>query len=825
MVWENRYIHGNMMLLLFPLIMLSRHPIHWIGDKVELIREPFLPPSLILEHGRQGPQLQIDDNEKHLSDEDSIEKKAGDTVESIDDAQMSKEVEEFEERLQNDEASEPEYLVQEAYEVAVKVLFLSDSIICCRSTRIVLGLGFSAFGAYVHCNVSAIELSPNYSDQQRSGTDLLFKPQTLSVSTLFLLILSYWFGNGMHMILFVGSGGSYVYYNNQMNGGLAIFTLIGSQLLGYGYAGLLQDILVKPTKCFWPTTISTANLFQALHYDNQMTSKRVRLFWTVFSVMFQSCVPEYLWRRGTAHEGMGLLSWCFDWNLIGSACLYSPIWLQINQDIGIFFTYILMAGVYYGNLWRAKDFPFMSQAIFAEDGSQYNQTALLTNGKFDPVKYEQLGVSVSHSHTEIQSLTYMYTSSQLSSLQPTPSIFITSNLSLGATVTHVFFWNWQDLKPFILSLNPGTRLLKLFTTCPLSLREDEDVQADPALVYSSARMPLHKRRTTGALGLPWWALTVLLIISFTLCSLFATLAATIGFFEFNSSANGFFQMITAYLVPGEPVANMYGALYGQHPMSQAIAMLGDLKLGQYVKLAPRVTFSMQILGTVVGAILNCEWGCNLCGAALLTAARHYDGVDHRCEQGWYVLPQLCLQRSSGSRSTRCIALLSISGTRLWSGQNAQGYNSNAISWGGLAPQMFGAHSIYHMVPISLAIGVFLPLPFIAAWYIWPKAGFENFNTAIIMQYSCFLSVGINTSVNPSMVLGIFSQWWVRTRYPRWFTKYNYIMAAALDGGTQVISFLLNFVLLTQAVFGAAELLMPSHSGGVMCLKLNATYRV
>ena len=34
-------------------------------------------------------------------------------------------------------------------------------------------------------------------------------------------------------------------------------------------------------------------------------------------------------------------------------------------------------------------------------------------------------------------------------------------------------------------------------------------------------------------------------------------------------------------------------------------MLGDLKLGQYVKLAPRVTFAMQIIGTVVGAILNC----------------------------------------------------------------------------------------------------------------------------------------------------------------------------------------------------------------------------
>ncbi len=33
-------------------------------------------------------------------------------------------------------------------------------------------------------------------------------------------------------------------------------------------------------------SVSTANLFQALHFDNQMTSKRVRLFWTIFVVMF-----------------------------------------------------------------------------------------------------------------------------------------------------------------------------------------------------------------------------------------------------------------------------------------------------------------------------------------------------------------------------------------------------------------------------------------------------------------------------------------------------------------------------------------------------------
>lgn len=33
-------------------------------------------------------------------------------------------------------------------------------------------------------------------------------------------------------------------------------------------------------------------------------------------------------------------------------------------------------------------------------------------------------------------------------------------------------------------------------------------------------------------------------------------------------------------------------------------LLQDLKLGQYAKLSPRCTFVMQIVGTLVGSILN-----------------------------------------------------------------------------------------------------------------------------------------------------------------------------------------------------------------------------
>jgi len=538
-------------------------------------------------------------------------------------------------------------------------------------------------------------------------------------------------------------------------------------LIGYGYAGLLQDVLVKPTKCFWPANIYTANLFQALHYDRQMTSKRVRLFWITFIALFcWEIIPEWIFPVLTGfsifcladnhssvvrnifggasnNEGMGLLAVSFDWNLISSTCLWAPLWLQLNQDIGIFLTYILMAGVYYGNIWKAKQFPFMSQAIFAANGTQYDQTALLTDGKFNATMYAELGPA------------YFSATNAL--------YLITSNLSLGACVTHVALYHWNDLKPFIQSMNPWNK--NVFFVHDAHFEKMKVYKQIPRWWYTAVLLVAYAiaqaTNYTGDSGLPWWALTVLLIIGFILCALYSTLAATIGFTEFNTSGNGFFQMITAYMVPGRPVANMYGAMYGAHPMTQGIAFLQDLKLGQYCKLAPRVTFCMQMSGTIVGAILN------------------------------YVM---MLSIINAQRP----ALLSIAGTRLWSGQNAQSYNSNAISWGALAPQMFGPHATYHMVPISLAIGVFLPLPFYICYRLWPKAGFQNLNTSIILQYSCYLSVGVNTQVNTSMALGVLSQWWLRTRFPRWFTKYNYIVAAGMDGGTQVVIFILNF-----AIFGAA----------------------
>jgi hypothetical protein len=52
-------------------------------------------------------------------------------------------------------------------------------------------------------------------------------------------------------------------------------------------------------------------------------------------------------------------------------------------------------------------------------------------------------------------------------------------------------------------------------------------------------------------------------------------------------------------------------------------------------------------------------------------------------------------------------------------------------------------------------------------------------------------------------VGFVSQVWLRNYHPGWYRKYNYILGGALDGGAQVMIFILSF-----AVFGAAGIQKP-----------------
>jgi OPT oligopeptide transporter protein len=82
-------------------------------------------------------------------------------------------------------------------------------------------------------------------------------------------------------------------------------------------------------------------------------------------------------------------------------------------------------------------------------------------------------------------------------------------------------------------------------------------------------------------------------------------------------------------------------------------------------------------------------------------------------------------------------LLSIQGTNIWSGQQPQQYNSQAIAWGGLrcvfdqfsfefvddhphSHELFAVGKRYQFVAWAYLIGLIVPVPFWIMYKLWPK---------------------------------------------------------------------------------------------------------
>jgi OPT oligopeptide transporter protein len=96
-------------------------------------------------------------------------------------------------------------------------------------------------------------------------------------------------------------------------------------------------------------------------------------------------------------------------------------------------------------------------------------------------------------------------------------------------------------------------------------------------------------------------------------------------------------------------------------------------------------------------------------------------------------------------------LLSVQGTNIWSGQQPQQYNSQAIAWGGLrcdlffsiptfkfvddhpyySHELFSIGKRYQFVAWAYLIGLMVPVPFWAMYKLWPKLRTDYFYTPVI----------------------------------------------------------------------------------------------
>ncbi|KAJ6507971.1 OPT oligopeptide transporter protein-domain-containing protein [Mycena vitilis] len=661
---------------------------------------------------------------------------------------------------------------------------------------LILGFGLSAFGGVL-------------------GQIYMFKPQTVTVSTMFLAIIAFVLGKVMEnviptfdgvfgylnphpfnkkenafIVIMAGAAANSalatevlavqrLYYNITPNPASSIFLLFASQLTGYGIGGLFRGVLLYPSKMLYPATLPLVAMFDSLYHDAASSSKRLRLFWIAFIVIFfWEILPEWMFPLLTGfsvfclanprsqdftrifggsngNEGLGLLSLCFDWQYISdNNPMTIPLKAQFSSFVGNILCIVVFVAVYYSNIWNAKSFPFLSQELFYANGSVYDQLLILNNNfEVDPTMLAEQGLP-------------FYAATWVVALLGT-------NLGTAATFTHLLLWNRDDLRgawswmaPSALKESWAGFNWRFWQDDGMREKDGQDI--DPhyreMLKYSDAPnswyivtlvlsivvslVVIYKADST----LPWWGFTISLLLATISILFFGSLYAITGL---QFSIQPFVQMIGGFIHPRKPVANMFFVLFSYNSVTQAQLLLKDLKIAQYTKLPPRAAFTAQVAGTLFGAVLN------------------------------FVLMNSIIDAQRPN-------LLSVEGTNIWSGQQPQQYNSQAVAWGGLSHQLFAVNQRYQWVAWAYVVGLFVPVPFWLVYRFWPKLRTDYLYTPLICYYIGWLCVGINSSILVYCSIAYLSQWWLRTRYPRWFNKYNYILAAALDGGTQVMVFILSF---------------------------------
>ncbi|KAJ5290898.1 OPT peptide transporter Mtd1 [Penicillium angulare] len=552
-----------------------------------------------------------------------------------------------------------------------------------------------------------------------------------------------------------------LYYDRSISASTAVLATFSISLCGFVLAGVLKSLIVYPAEMVYWSTLPQVVLFQNLHFDRKANKKRLEKFgWALGFAAVWELFPAYIvpWAGGlsifclasmgapaktrsifgkvfggaSSNEGMGILNFSLDWQYIQSAYLSFPLKQQINTWIGYVIWYPAMLGLYYSNMWNAKDFPFMSTSLFAANGSTFSTTSILNeHGIINETKLEQVG------------LPYMTSSTVWG--------YFTQNLALGALIAHVLLFYakdsiiaWKQARSQKLP-DPHYQAMLKYKEVPMWWYIVSFILAFVAGIIVTAK---------GETTLPVWGY----IISLLLGAFVAPFSCILyGLYGTGVNTEQISKMVAGAVHPGRPLAGLYFTTWSHQVILLAVNLSNWLKVGQYTKVPHRVMFGTQVYASLLGAALN------------------------------YVIMNVIVTNQRE-------ILLDPVGNAVWSGSTLQSMNSQAITWA-MAKKMYSLDGHYYIVPIGLLIGTVFPIIHWGLNRVFPRLKKLPINTAIIATYAGVNYYGNTSWVWSSIAVGIFSQVYLRRRLPGVYNKYNYLIGAALDGGSQIIIFILSFAAL------------------------------
>ncbi|XAR62052.1 hypothetical protein NMG60_11016636 [Bertholletia excelsa] len=574
-----------------------------------------------------------------------------------------------------------------------------------------------------------------------------------------------------------GSGAAYAvgivdiikaFYHRSISFGASWILVITTQVLGYGWAGILRKYVVDPALMWWPSSLVQVSLFRALHEKDSRRMSRGKFFLIAMICSFSwYTFPGYLFptlsnlsvlcwafsksvtaqQIGSGMRGLGIGSFTIDWSVIASylgSPLITPFFAIVNALVGyVAVMYVLLPLVYWRfNLYDAKNFPIFSSHLFDRHGQPYNVSAIV-NDKFeiDLPAYEKQG------------RIYL-------------SVFFAITYGMGfaavlATLSHVALFNGREIyeqfrESYKGKIDIHTKLMRKYKDIPNWWFH---LMLFLSLVLSLVLCIFMKDQVQ----MPWWGLLfaagLALIFTLPISIITATTNQTPGL-------NIITEYIMGLILPGKPIANVCFKTYGYISMSQAVSFLNDFKLGHYMKIPPRSMFIVQCAGTIIAGTVN-----------IATAWWLLTTIENICQDN--LLPPNSPWTCPGDRV----------------------FFDASVIWGLVGPRrIFGALGNYAALNWFFLGGALGPL------FVWllhkafpGQEWIKMINLPVLLGATAAMPPATTINFNSWIFVGTVFNFFVFRYRKRWWQRYNYVLSAALDAGLAFMGVLLYFSLSMEEI--------------------------
>ncbi|KIK98331.1 hypothetical protein PAXRUDRAFT_31250 [Paxillus rubicundulus Ve08.2h10] len=548
------------------------------------------------------------------------------------------------------------------------------------------------------------------------------------------------------------------FYNQTLSNTYQICLALSTQLIGFSLGGLLRRFLVYPSSMIWPGALVNSALFNTLHRAYGKPERR-HISRQKFFAVAVACsfvwyfIPGFLWTGlsvfnwvcwiapnnvvvntlfGTS-TGLGMGIFTFDWAMISyiGSPLVTPWWSEANTGVGLVICFWIIAPIlYYTNSFFMSYLPMSSYLTFDNTGMPYDPTQIVTDGVFDLAKYEAYSPAF---------------------LPATLAVaYGVAFAAFASVVVHTALWYRNDiLRRFKSSLKDErdvhSRLMQAYPEVP---------QWWYALLGIVMLILLFVTVEVYPTELPIWAACVALFVA-------ALMSIPVGMLQAITNQqvalNVMYELIGGYLLPGKPVAVMIfkGAAYAG--TNQAVGFSGDLKLGHYMKIPPRLMFIGQVVAAFISSIV-----------VTVVQSWMFANIVDICQPDQ---PQFFICPSTNVFAT------------------------SSLLWGGIGPQrIFSLGSMYNPLLWFFFVGALLPIPFYYLARRYPLSYWRYINIPVLFAGIGAMPPASGINYSSWILVGFFFQWFMRRYHFRWWMRYNYILSAGLDAGVAISLIVIFFAL-------------------------------